>query len=120
MGRNSRNTRLTVITGDDRGPEVRKVLRALPARGKILVEGVNRVYKHLKPTRQNPQGGRLSKEMPIDVSNVLFQSARADYLEVLTTRRDSLDSQMELIETRLRQMHALVNIYQALGGGWRS
>ncbi|HET8934984.1 MAG TPA: TolC family protein [Polyangiales bacterium] len=55
----------------------------------------------------------------IEISNVLFQSARADYLEVLTTRRDSLDSQMELIETRLRQMHAMVNIYQALGGGWR-
>lgn len=55
----------------------------------------------------------------IDVSNVLFQSARADYLEVLTTRRDSLDSQIELIDTRLRQMHAMVNIYQALGGGWR-
>ena len=55
----------------------------------------------------------------IEISNVLYQSARADYLEVLTTRRDSLDSQMELIETKLRQMHAMVNIYQALGGGWR-
>jgi NodT family efflux transporter outer membrane factor (OMF) lipoprotein len=55
----------------------------------------------------------------IETSNVLFQSARADYLEVLTTRRDSLESQMELIETRLRQRHALVNMYQALGGGWR-
>lgn len=56
----------------------------------------------------------------IEVSNVLFQSARADYMEVLLTRRDSLDSQMELIETRLRQRHAMVNIYQALGGGWRN
>jgi ribosomal protein L24 len=35
-----------------------------------IVEGVNRVYKHLKPSRNNPQGGRLSKEMPIDASNV--------------------------------------------------
>jgi len=55
----------------------------------------------------------------IETSNVLFQSARADYMEVLTTRRDSLESQMELIETKLRQRHALVNMYQALGGGWR-
>jgi NodT family efflux transporter outer membrane factor (OMF) lipoprotein len=55
----------------------------------------------------------------IEVSNVLFQSARADYMEVLLTRRDSLESQMQLIETKLRQMHAVVNIYQALGGGWR-
>lgn len=63
------------------------------------------------------QVDRLTRS--IDVSNVLFQSARADYLEVLTTRRDALESQMELIETKLRQMHALVNVYQALGGGWR-
>lgn len=55
----------------------------------------------------------------IDVSKVLFQSARADYMEVLLTRRDSLESQMELIETKLRQLHAVVNIYQSLGGGWR-
>lgn len=55
----------------------------------------------------------------IDVSNVLFQSARADYMEVLLTRRDALESQMELIETRLRQMQAVVNVYQALGGGWK-
>ena len=55
----------------------------------------------------------------IDTSNVLFQSARADYMEVLMTRRDSLESQMDLIETKLRQRQALVNVYQALGGGWR-
>lgn len=61
---------VVVITGDDKSPEARKVLRALPSKGKVIVEGVNRVYKHLRPSRDNPQGGRLSKEMPIDVSNV--------------------------------------------------
>jgi large subunit ribosomal protein L24 len=65
-----------VITGDDAGtPQSRttgRVLRVLPDEGKVVVEGINRVYKHLKPNRQNPQGGRLSKEMPIDVSNVLL------------------------------------------------
>lgn len=55
----------------------------------------------------------------IEISNVLFQSARADYMEVLLTRRDSLDAEMELIETKNRQRQALVAIYQALGGGWR-
>ncbi len=55
----------------------------------------------------------------IEVSNVLFQSARADYMEVLLTRRDSLDAEMELIETKSRQMRAMVDVYQALGGGWR-
>ena len=65
-----------VIAGDDKGSpsnrRIAKVLRALPSRNKILVEGVNRVYKHLKPTQKNQQGGRLSKEMPIDVSNVML------------------------------------------------
>jgi NodT family efflux transporter outer membrane factor (OMF) lipoprotein len=55
-----------------------------------------------------------------EISKVLFQSARADYMEVLLTRRDLLDAQMELIETRKRQWLAVVNLYQALGGGWRS
>ncbi len=55
-----------------------------------------------------------------EVSTVLFQSARADYMEVLLTRRDLLDAQMELIETRKRQWLAVVDLYQALGGGWRS
>jgi large subunit ribosomal protein L24 len=58
-----------VLSGDDKGKRGR-VLRVLISRGKVLVEGVNRVYKHLKPSRQNPQGGRLSKEMPVDLSNV--------------------------------------------------
>ena len=44
----------------------------LPRRNKIVVEGINRVYKHMRPSSKNPQGGRLSKEMPIDVSNVML------------------------------------------------
>jgi large subunit ribosomal protein L24 len=63
---------VVVKTGDDKGSEPRKVLRALPSAGKVVVEGVNRVYKHLKPSAKNQQGGRLSKEMPIDASNVLL------------------------------------------------
>jgi large subunit ribosomal protein L24 len=66
---------VVVITGDDAGgktPTVSRVLRVLPKKGKVVVEGVNRVYKHLKPSRRNPQGGRLSKEMPVDASNVLL------------------------------------------------
>ena len=58
-----------VIAGDDAGATAR-VLRVNREKGKLVVEGVNKVYKHMKPNRRNPQGGRLSKEMPIDVSNV--------------------------------------------------
>ncbi|CAN5606266.1 TolC family protein [soil metagenome] len=56
----------------------------------------------------------------VDVSNILFQSAHADYMEVLLTRRDSLDAQTELVETKRRQLLAMVGIYQALGGGWQA
>src|ERR1700731_597781 len=62
-----------VIAGDDAGKApAHQVLRFLPDKGKVVVEGVNRVYKHVKPSRRNPQGGRLSKEMPVDASNVLL------------------------------------------------
>ncbi len=54
----------------------------------------------------------------ISISNNLFRSARADYMEVLLTQRDALESKFELIETKKRQMNAIVNIYRALGGGW--
>jgi large subunit ribosomal protein L24 len=60
-----------VIAGDDAGATAR-VLRVIREKGKLVVEGVNKVYKHMKPNRRNPQGGRLSKEMPIDVSNVML------------------------------------------------
>ncbi|MEQ9287120.1 MAG: TolC family protein [Cyclobacteriaceae bacterium] len=54
----------------------------------------------------------------VNISNDLFTSARADYMEVLLTQRDALESKFELIETKMQQMNAWVNIYQALGGGW--
>ena len=53
------------------------------------------------------------------VSSVLFLSARADYLEVLLTQREALESKIELVETKLKQMMAKINIYKALGGGWK-
>lgn len=55
----------------------------------------------------------------IDISTGLFKSARADYMEVLLTQRDALESKFELIETKKQQMNARVNIYRALGGGWK-
>ncbi len=55
----------------------------------------------------------------IEISGDLFKSARADYLEVLLTRREALEAKMELIETKRAQMGAVVKLYRALGGGWR-
>ncbi|CAI8811988.1 outer membrane protein, multidrug efflux system [Methylocaldum szegediense] len=68
---------------------------------------------------------RLKKEQvdslaqSIDVAGQLFKSARADYLEVLLTQRDALDAKKELIETKLQQLNAVVDLYRSLGGGWQ-
>ncbi|WP_345955944.1 TolC family protein [Mucilaginibacter sp. PAMB04168] len=55
----------------------------------------------------------------INISNDLFKSARADYLEVLMTQRDALESKLELIDTKKEQFNAVVNVYKYLGGGWK-
>jgi large subunit ribosomal protein L24 len=62
---------VVVMSGDDKGKRGR-VLSVRLKTGKIVVEGVNRVYKHMRKSQRNPQGGRLSKEMPIDASNVMM------------------------------------------------
>lgn len=54
----------------------------------------------------------------VEISGNLFASARADYMEVLMTQRDVLESRFDLIETKKQQMNAVVDIYRALGGGW--
>ncbi|WLD24390.1 efflux transporter outer membrane subunit [Flavobacterium dauae] len=54
----------------------------------------------------------------IEISNVLFKSARADYMEVLLTQREALEAKFELIETKMQQLNATVSVYRSLGGGW--
>jgi NodT family efflux transporter outer membrane factor (OMF) lipoprotein len=55
----------------------------------------------------------------VTIANSLFNSARADYAEVLLTQREALEAKMELVEIKLKQLQAGVNLYRALGGGWR-
>ncbi|MFP4104689.1 MAG: 50S ribosomal protein L24 [Phycisphaerae bacterium] len=71
MARNIKKGDLVmVITGNDKG-KTGEVLKVLTKKDRVLVQGLNQVYKHLRPSRQNPQGGRIRKEMPIHISNVL-------------------------------------------------
>ena len=60
-----------VIAGKDKGKEG-KVLSVDTKNNKVLVEGVNIVHKHSKPSMQNQQGGIIDKEAPIDISNVMY------------------------------------------------
>ena len=61
---------VVVMAGSDLGKRG-EVLRVNPRDGKVLVQGINRVYKHMRQSRQHPQGGRIQKEMAIDISNVM-------------------------------------------------
>lgn len=65
-----KNDVVQVICGDHRGANG-KILRIDRVKGVVVVEGVNMVYRHVRPTRKNPQGGRIQKEAPIAISNVL-------------------------------------------------
>jgi len=58
-----------VIAGDDKGHKG-KILQVLPTRKKVIVEGCKVAKKTVKKSEEKPQGGFISKEMPIDISNV--------------------------------------------------
>ena len=69
-----KNDTVVMIRGEDRGSRG-KVLRVIRDKegqgaGRVVVEGVNRVYRHVKRSQRNPQGGRLSVEMPVPQCNV--------------------------------------------------
>ena len=59
-----------IIAGDHKGA-VGRVLRVIPEKNKVVVQGHNTAKKHVRPSRKNPQGGRVNVEQPIHISNVL-------------------------------------------------
>jgi large subunit ribosomal protein L24 len=59
-----------VIAGADKGKSG-KVLRVLTNKDRVIVEGINRVWKHVRPSQRSPQGGRIQKDAPIHLSNVM-------------------------------------------------
>ncbi len=66
--------KVEVITGKDRGKKG-KVLKVLPQDRRIIVEGINLIKKHTKPTQKNPQGGIVEKEAPLEISNLFLNSS---------------------------------------------
>ena len=68
-----RGDSVLVITGNDAGQTPRQVVQVMAGGKKVVIEGVNRVFKHVKRGHpKSPQGGRLQMEMPIDISNVQY------------------------------------------------
>jgi len=83
-----RDDLVEVIAGDDRGVRA-KVLRIDPRKGRAIVEGVSRVYKHLKRSRKNIQGGRLEIEAPVHVSNLQVVCTKCDKPVRIGFRREA-------------------------------
>ena len=66
-----RNDLVVVISGIHAGKQGR-VLRVIPEKNQVVVQGINLRFKHLRRTQKNPQGGRVQKELPIAASKVLL------------------------------------------------
>lgn len=75
MARLKKNDTVVVIRGRDRGKRG-KILRVLGSKDKALVEGVQLAKKHMRPTRDNPQGGIATVEVPISTANIMFLCPR--------------------------------------------
>lgn len=83
-----------------------------------VVDELNRVTNMQRSYEATEQRvGQLTQS--VEISNLLFNAARADYLEVLTAQRELFEGRLELVETKQRLMTAVVALYQALGGGWQ-
>lgn len=66
-----------IIAGDNKG-STGKVLRVIPSKNRVLIQGLNMAKKHVRQSRRNPQGGRISVEQPIHISNVLPVSTKSN------------------------------------------
>ncbi len=81
---------VVVIAGDDKdAKKPRKVLEVITEKGRVLVEGVNIVTKHTKPTSQNTKGGIVKIEAPIAISNVMLWDAKAGSGAKVTRTREN-------------------------------
>lgn len=80
-----------VISGDDKDlKKPRKVMEVFPEKSRILVEGVNIVSRHTKPSAQNTQGGIIKKEAPIHISNVMLWDEKTSSPTKVKRSRDNV------------------------------
>lgn len=64
-----RGDTVLIIAGEDRG-KTGRVLKVMPTENRVIVEGINFIWRHTRPSQTNPKGGRVQKEAPIHASNV--------------------------------------------------
>jgi large subunit ribosomal protein L24 len=86
-----------VTVGRDHG-KIGTVKRVLTKQGRVVVEGLNRVWKHVRPSQRNPQGGRIQKEAPVQLSNVMLMDPATG--RPTRTRIDVRDGQKHRIAVK--------------------
>lgn len=102
-----------------------KQIQAVLNYQKVLLNAVVEVTNYLSSIDNLENAYKLKEQQvqalseSVDISITLFNSARADYMEVLLTQRDAIESRFELVDVTLRRLQATVGVYRALGGGWR-
>ena len=80
---------VVVIAGDDKDlKKPRKVLEVIVDKGRVVVEGVNIITKHTKPSAGNTKGGIVKKEAPINISNVMLWDAKAGAPTKVSRKRE--------------------------------
>ena len=88
-----KNDNVMVISGNSRG-KTGKVLKVFKEKGRVIIEGVNIIKRHSRPSQKNPQGGIVQKEAPIHASNVMViwpncnQPARVGHKQVVDSATD--------------------------------
>jgi len=100
-------------------------LEALYSYQKTIINGYVEVYNEMVRVKnlelmfdlKSREVNVLTKS--ISTSSLLFQTGRANYLELLLTQRNALQSRLELVNVKKRQYNTVINLYKALGGGWR-
>jgi outer membrane protein, multidrug efflux system len=102
-----------------------KQLQALYDYQRTILNAFTEVINRVSKVQNYSQSIEIKKqqlaslEAAVDVATKLFQNARVEYIDVLFAQRDRNDARIVLIETKQEQLSAIVNAYQALGGGWR-
>ncbi len=96
-----KNDNVVVISGNDKG-KTGKVLKVFPKESRVIVEGINLRKRHTKPSQNNPQGGIIEKEAPINASNVML-------LDPKTNEPTRLGSQIILDEKTGKKKRARIS-----------
>jgi len=80
-----KNDNVMVIAGNSRGKSG-KVLKVYPEKQRVIIEGVNIMKRHSRPSQKNPQGGIVQREAPIHVSNVMLMDPKTNEVTRLGTK----------------------------------